>query len=115
MSHISIGTPLYFYQIAPEGALVGEWIKCTVTGEHGNAWLVTHEGRVYAVDKETMVSERTVFYTQTSPDNEPKGRYVLSESLRQFFMANRHHRMPYPLIRQMHDIVSDHVSEISHG
>lgn len=107
---VSIGTPLYFYQITPEGPLVGEWLTCEVTGEHGLVWLVSYEDRVYAVDKATLVSERTAFYTQKAPENEPKGRYALSESLRQYFMANRHHRMPYDLIRQMYDLVNDHVA-----
>ncbi|CCO46635.1 conserved hypothetical protein [Vibrio nigripulchritudo SOn1] len=112
---VSIGTPLYFYQITPEGPLVGEWVTCTVTGEHEQVWLVSCENRVYAVDKTTLVSERTAFYTQKAPENEPKGRYALSESLRQFFMANRHHNMPYPQIRQMYELVNNHLSGVTDG
>ncbi len=112
---VSIGTPLYFYQITPEGPLVGEWHACTITGEHGQVWLVSHENKVYAVDKATLVSERIAFYAQKAPENEPRGYYVLSESLRQYFISNRHRKMPYPLIRQIYDMVNGHVAETSDG
>ncbi|WFQ78119.1 hypothetical protein PXH59_00280 (plasmid) [Xenorhabdus sp. SF857] len=112
---VTIGSPLYFYQITPEGPLVGEWQTCKVAGEHNTVWLVEHNSHIYAVDKHKLVSERVTFYTQMTSDNEPKGYYALSDSLRQFFMANRHIKMPYPIISQLYKTVNDYVMDTQHG
>ncbi|MCD9516987.1 hypothetical protein [Photobacterium carnosum] len=108
MDKLSLGSPLFFYQLTPEGELIGEWIEVSIVGEFDGHWLVNYLGKIYSVDQHSLSSERINFYTKIHIENEPRCYSCIYESLRQYFMFNRHDKMAYKDLRAMYDIANNY-------
>ncbi|MFI3273235.1 hypothetical protein [Vibrio sp.] len=110
MDKLGLGSPLFFYQLTPEGELIGEWVEVSIVGEFDGHWLVNHLGKIYSVDQHTLSSERINFYTKIHIENEPRGYSCIYEALKQFFIFNRHGRIPYRDLRAMYDIANNYAA-----
>ena len=110
MDKLGLGSPLFFYQLTPEGELIGEWVEVSIVGEFDGHWLVNRLGKIYSVDQHTLSSERINFYTKVHIENEPRGYSCIYEALKQFFIFNRHGRIPYRDLRAMYDIANNYAA-----